>query len=375
MRITKFAFVAVMSVLLALPAAQMIHPFVDIPSLSENRTLTPFPDLMGVIRHEHARLAPRINKWFDDHMGFRPLLTRISNQIDYSVFGVSQNVVVGQKGWFYQPSWLFDQVYQERGGDRLQQQARTKIVKLATYLAKRNIKLVVVSVPLSSTLYPEFLPAGAPRIPRPSQFDKFTEFLKGRQDLLYVDGLDALTPHKSMGVFFTTDHHYNQCGGYFIARALIRTVAASEGRDDPWDRDVHFTTYPGFSGAFVRFLSTFVTPQETFCGLEQESSVDYKNLPAGQSLVEATPPFEYVYRNDDSRKDKLPPTVFFGSSFLDWLPTVGVLEYFSRIYRFRSDGAGIDRALDAMPADTRYFVLLFIQPYFRNLTKLEVPGD
>ena len=230
-------------------------------------------------------------------MGFRPLLTRISNQIDYSVFGVSQNVVVGQKGWFYDPGWLFDQVYQERGGDRLQQQARTKIVQLATYLAKRNIKLVVVSVPLSSTLYPEFLPAGAPRIPRPSQFDKFAEFLKGRQDLLYVDGLDALTPQVD-GRVFMTDHHYNQCGGYFV-RALIRTVAASEGRDDPWI-DVHFKTYPGVSGAFSRFLSAFVTPQETICGLEQANLSTIK-LACRTKPGRATPR-EYVYRNDDRER-------------------------------------------------------------------------
>jgi hypothetical protein len=248
-RITKVAFITVMSVLLVLPGVQMVVPFVHVPILQEYRRLAPFPDLSKIINEKSARLAPSINKWFDDNMGFRPILTRVNNQIDYSLFGYSRIALIGRNGWFYEPIWISDLVAQERQGEQLQREVQQRVVAIAEYLARRNIRLVVVSVPLSSTLYPGFLPSGAPKIPQPSQFEKFTSFLKTRNDLLYVDGMDVLSPYKDMQLFFKTDHHYNPCGAYLIARALVRTIGAAESRaNDPWEHDADFDLREDWSG-------------------------------------------------------------------------------------------------------------------------------
>ncbi|MGH2198802.1 hypothetical protein ACQ1Z2_14755, partial [Enterococcus faecalis] len=55
------------------------------------------PDLSKGIEH-FPRLA---NEWFNDHFGLRALLIKLKTQIDFSVFGTSDKVVVGRNGWLF----------------------------------------------------------------------------------------------------------------------------------------------------------------------------------------------------------------------------------------------------------------------------------
>lgn len=376
MRGIKIVFLAIVGVLLVLPGLQMFFPLVRIASLEEYRRLTPFPDLSKLFNEEHARLAPSINKWFDDNVGFRGLLTRISNQVDYSIFGYSRNVLIGWHGRFYEPIWTMYQVDQEREGEKLQEKLRTKIVAIANYLARRNIKLVVVSIPLSASLYPQYLPASAPRIPHPSQMEKFGTFLKGQSDIIYVDGMDTLSPHTAEDLFFKTDPHYNPVGGYLMARAVVHAIAMAEGREsDPWERQIHFVPFVGWSGAFSRFLAVFNPPVETFIGNDAPSSFDEKHPPPGQSLVVGVPPFEAIYHNDPRLPDRLPPMLLYGNSFSDWWESLGLYECFSAVYRVRGKGDDIAQTLRAIPPGTRYLVFQYLAPYLDAFTYATLPSD
>lgn len=373
MRAIKLIFLAVMGTLLVLPAAEMIFPFIKLVPLQENRRLTQLPSLLKLMGEGRARLAPWINGWFDDNMGFRPLLTRINNQIDYSIFDYSRNVLVGKNGWLFETGWVDEPVKLERQGDQLQQQLADKIIELTQYLAARNIKLVVVSVPYSSTVYPEALPAAAPRIPKPSQFDKFTAFLKTRKDLLYVDGMDALIPHKDERIFYMTDVHYDPFGGYQVARAFVRAIAVSEGRSDPWTADMPFTTVTGWDGGVLaHFLSVFKTPVEPpYPG--NGAGFDPKNPSEGGSFVSGPQPFEFVYRNKPGL-DRLPPIMVVANSFVDWWLAVGAWENFSAVYRIRATPNDVGYFLKDIPPDTRYFLLLILEPQMGYLTSAQIPS-
>jgi SGNH hydrolase-like domain, acetyltransferase AlgX len=376
MRATKIIFLAAMGALLVLPGAQMIFRFFDIPLLQEYRRLTPFPDLTKTFTEMHGRLSKPINEWFDDNVGFRPLLTRINNQIDYSLFDYSRNVIVGKDGWFFDKGWLLHQVEHERQGDELQKKVEDRIVEIAQYLARRNMKLVVVTIPLSETVYPEFLPASAPLVPHPSRFDKFNAFLKSRSDLLVVDGLDVLLPQKSERLFFKTDIHYNPRGAYLIAEAVVKTISAADGRNDPWRQEMRFSPVHNWhDGMYRRFLSILANPPvEDYLGNDDETSFDEKHPPRGQTFEAGTLPFETVYHNDPSRPDRLPAIVLFGNSFSDWFVGLGMYENFKAVYRARGIGSELGETMRQAPDDARYFVFQLTEPFYDSLTGAEIPA-
>lgn len=377
MRATKISFVVVMLAMLLLPGAQMIFSFIDIPILQEYRRLAAFPDLPKTFTEEQGRLAKPINTWFDDNVGFRPLLTRINNQVDYSVFHYSRNVVIGKGGWFYDNSWMSYQVTRERQGEALQRLADEKMVAIAQYLAKHNVKLVLISFPVGSSVYPEFLPAEAPTLPEPNQYEKFNSFLKTRSDWIYIDGLDLLRAHTDQQLFFKLDHHPNPVGSYIVAREIVGAIASAEGfKENPWDRQLNFVPSELASGAFARYVSILVPMRpDVYLAPDAATGYDDKNPPPGQTFTAGSPPFETIYRNNGPRRNKLPPIVLFGNSFADWYASLGMNEYFSRIYRVRSIGQDIEASLRAIPPDARYFVFQFIEPYWDSFTLADIPQD
>lgn len=377
MRTVKIAFVAIMGVLLALPGMQMIRPFVDIPVLEEYRRLAPFPDAGLLFSGHHATRSNALNAWFNDNMGFRPLLTRLNNQLDYSVFGYSRRLLIGKDGWFFDNEWIENQLKQERSGEPLQRRLQEKVAMISCYLAARNVKLVMVSIPASWTVYPEFLPADAPKLRRPTPLETFSSFLKTRTDLLYVDGMDILLPESPRGLYLKTDHHFNAIGAYLLARALVRKIAESEGRTvDPWDREPRFVPIRNWNGNLARFLSVFDSPVETNYAVDPADAYDQKHPPAGQSFTAGPPPFEFTYRNDGPRHDKLPAIVLFGNSFSDFFVEPGMYEFFRAAYRARGVGQQeIEPALRSTPGDARYFVFQFAEPFLDALTYAKIPRD
>jgi len=375
MRRVKIAFIAVMGLLLVLPGLQMIHPLVEIAPLEENRRLMPFPSaaqVFGLLALPHAERAWNINSWFNDHMGFRPLLTRINNQVDYSLFGHAPAVIIGKDGWFFDKYWLSLQTNDERAGARLQESLQDKIAAIARYLAARNVKLVMVSIPASSTVYPEFLPDNRPPARSPSQFDRLRAFLSTRSDVIHVDGMQVLAPRRSDRLYLKTDHHFTGMGQYLMSRALVRAIGAAEARPDPWDRPIRFVESEDWRGGnFMRFLSIFTPPAETI--YLPDPQYDRNHPPVGQSFAAGPPPFLYSYRNEGPRLEKLPPIVVFGNSFADSFEPYGTYEYFRAVYRAHGNGPGLGSVLAATPPGARYFVLLFIEPYLDELTRAEIP--
>ena len=92
-RLFQFMFV------LWLPIFQMVTGFFHLTVLDENRKLAPVPILKSWNTvSDSMRDAV---KWFNDRYGFRDFLIRSKTQVDYSVFGMSTRVHIGQDGWLF----------------------------------------------------------------------------------------------------------------------------------------------------------------------------------------------------------------------------------------------------------------------------------
>jgi len=90
-------------------------------------------------------------------------------------------------------------------------------------------------------------------------------------------------------------------------------------------------------------------------------------------MVRGQGPFELIVTNNGPRQHKMPPLLMYGNSYADWLTSLGYYDYFSRVYRVRGNGANLS-VLGQIPADMKYFVFQFIEPYFDGITQSKLPA-
>src|ERR1700722_2384601 len=99
MRLIRIVFLNLFFVLAAAPVVEWASGVIDVSALEEKRTLAKLPDLKMIIFEGDGRLSKEINRWFDDHYGFRPLFVRLKNQLDYWAFRHSDKIFLGHNGW------------------------------------------------------------------------------------------------------------------------------------------------------------------------------------------------------------------------------------------------------------------------------------
>jgi hypothetical protein len=376
MRALRIGYICICAVVMLAPGLQTAFSLIDITPLDERRQLGPAPDIIGILLYGDGRLGRGINLWFDDHVGFRPWLVRLSNELDYRIFKYSNKVLVGENGWLYDPGFLADRVDAERKGEAQARPFREKLLAIANYLARREIRLVVVSNPMKATIYPQFLPASAPRFPRFNEFQKLRAFLGQQPNWIYIDGQDVLE-HCGSGYdhFLRTDHHLTEPAELCFPREVVGRIAIAEGRGmSPWHERFEFPAYPWGGGALARFLAIFVPPEEI--SYHPQGLFDSVPPPEGRFEEKPSPPFELVYHTDPTyRADKFPQIVLFGNSFVDLYLPGGMINYFTDVYRIRGNGEQLSEALRTIPAGTRYFVLQFLEPYIASMLATSVPPD
>jgi hypothetical protein len=371
----RLGFVGIVAALILLAIAQTITPIVTILPLEEYRSPAPRPRVFQTLLHGDGRLAGQINAWFDDQMGFRALLTKLSNQIDYSVFSYSKKVIIGEKGWLFGPSdWLQSVLHARLGGDLKVE--RAKLNELKEFLKRRNIRLVVMSTPSKETFYREYFPTARLPGPKVTEFEKFRSYLKSGdgRDWIYIDSQDILAKAKAGGedMYLRTDPHLSSIGNFLVAKEMVKRIALAEGVEASWDPAIEFAKTKFEVGAYTRYLALFDDVSEQ--ALFPKIPFNQEKLPAGES-VEKSPakPFEIIFHN--SNDAKLPRMVLFGNSFLDWYIALGVYSNFKDVYRARGVSNEIGPVLGAIPPGTRYFVYQFWEPHFLALRYAPIPAE
>lgn len=230
----QLKFVAVMSVLVAAVTFQTFFPVIKIRPLPENRNPATFRSVIDKITHGNDRIAADINAWFDDRTGFRAVLTRLANQVDYSIFGYSKKVIIGQDGWLFDRNVFSAAIAYARKGNDLSTE-RDKMDAITAFLKSRTIRLIVISTPAKETMYSEYLPASVPKVPNDTAFQNFRRFLKAGdgRDWIYIDSQDIFTRHKGdQGyLYHHSDLHSTTYGSLLIAEDVVKRLAEAEKLD------------------------------------------------------------------------------------------------------------------------------------------------
>ncbi len=374
MRRRQLVFVSIFFALIAFPIVQTIFPFVQINPVEENRAPAPLPDFRAIIVNGDGRLAPPLNRWFDDRIGFRPLFIRLHNQLDFWLFHHSERVYVGQGGMLFMRDFIDAKIAHERAGAPWLQTLQDMFTALARHLDRRGIRLVIVTNPAKESVYPDRLPPEAPRLPSPSQFDKLRAFLSADPGWIYVDGQSVMGQCGDYPLYYLTDVHVTMPAGYCTAKEIVSRIAVAEGHPATfWNPSVTYSRMNRFTGGIGTFLAVLFKPTEP---IDLPDPLYRAEAPAPEGSFSRDPDgfFQIIYQTHEPlRAGKLPPMVLYGNSFATDYLRSGALFQFSEVHSVKNNDIPIQAALRKLPPSTRYLVVQLFEPFLNDALTYEIP--
>jgi hypothetical protein len=215
--------------------------------VTENRRLTAFPRDIPTDMTQLAVAATTTEQWLSDHYGWRSLLIRTKNELDYRIFGTSSRVYFGNNDVIYMRRWsderfpdldavLADPVRHQR----LFQRMRARV----TMYERLGIMPIVVIAPSKEVIYPEYLPWYV------APYD--TTALRGfiaelrRAGVTVIDGEALLLAQKAQQplLFHKQDFHWNRLAAHLVADAVMAQVAQTIPAQRPWQPPYRVVTAP-----------------------------------------------------------------------------------------------------------------------------------
>jgi len=172
-----------------------------------------------------------------DNIGWRSIMIRSKNELDYRLFGVSSRVYFGNNDFYFLRRWgderfpLLQQITQ----DPVQRNQVRQLIQTIndTYVAN-NIHMILLIAPSKEIIYPENLPWYAPRYD--PQMVKNLEFDLRDAGIDVIPVTDILQQHKQDVplLYHQRDFHWNDMAAYYVAQAVVARIADLEQRATPW---------------------------------------------------------------------------------------------------------------------------------------------
>ena len=366
LRTIFFGFLLLVTVL---PFIRTFLPLKARP-LEEMRSLAPFPHSWEGNWPEIDKNFKAFERWYSDHFGFRNIMIRTKNEIDYRVFRSSSRVYFGKHGELYGRNLAdvelpaTEQVLKD-DSDIEKTVSGVKIV--AEQLRRNGITMLMVPVLAKQYYTRERLPFFAPRISENSRFVKLYEALRRSEDIQFIDTNRILLGAKnSHQLFYNNDFHWTDMSAMDVAGAITNRIAELENSGIRWNHELRYEARE-FTGSESRFSArlngreSILQPQlvRTWSETRQQRPLDSK-----------TSGLEFDTDTENS-SNTLPETCMYGNSFSDGFIRAGMLEYYRKFTK-------IDRALPVPEAPRlvagkcKYLIvqILDIQAYLWNDFKL-----
>ena len=379
----SFAFLGLAGLCLVVPLLQTLYPVFGtiVAPLEERRAATPFPSLR-LLWGTNGDFAAELNKWFDDRVGFRDLFIRAKNQIDYTLFDTSKKVWIGSDGWlFYR-----DDARNIADLDAAQlAMLEDGFVSLARRLHDRGVHLLVIGYPDKAAIYPEMAPPQMPLPPAGGNYGRLRQFLAGRSELAFIDAEELMKRQKSTSpehLYYKTDMHVTEVAQLPIVKEIVARIAQTENRPDiRWDEKLTLSHEQWNSGSWARFMSLLTPPVEEapyypeghIIGATEPDG--HWNIPDPGVFERADAaigrPFDWEFRSlPELCTARLPGMVLFGNSFSDYYWMLGLQRYFCFIRRARDPIGRFKTFYETMPADTKYFIFEYYEPWLPDNVEL-----
>ena len=372
-------FAALFAVLLAAPLLQMLTHAVREPLVEERRQPRPIAAFWPRLAAMDPALPADVNRWFDDRYGFRSVLIRLHNEIDYQVFGVADKVLIGRDGWLYEKDFV-DDVVADTGNATLESDILEALRGLRDCLARRGIALVFVLNATKSTIYSQFLPAKLPLDPPPRLSRRLAAVLDHELGIAFVDGEAILRRHGGEELFYKTDLHMNLKASAYVYRDMVEQIARIAGRPAPLPPPETFSAIAWNGGSEARFLAkllplantSYVTPRSAAAFKSDDNGAFEQNVgSSGLADHPDLPLFDLIFTNKRPAAALLPPMMLFGTSFSDGFFDLTYNDAFAAVYQTRSNvPERIGPLLQNLPGDVKIFILEFPEPYLSFIPRM-----
>ncbi len=251
---TRAALIAVFLALIGLPFLGSFLPIDPHPATTEKRRLAEFtglgPGLGGL-----AKLPQAFETYFRDHFGFRALLIELHSLIKFRLLGAgSKNVIIGKDGWLYITNPFGAVMDQHRGltgfdAGRLGEWT-TYLERRRRWFAGRGIHYLFVIVPNKPTIYPEHLPRWLSARAGETPLDQLMDHFREKPETPLLDLRPAILASKAKRrLYYQTDSHWNDLGGYLGYRAIFEKLARRFPRLERLEEsDLETSRRTGYSG-------------------------------------------------------------------------------------------------------------------------------
>lgn len=215
--------------------------------VTENRRLTAFPTALPQNMTEVAAAAVQTEQWLSDHYGWRSLLIRAKNELDYRVFGTSSRVYFGSDDVIYMRRWTDERLPALDAvlHDPSRRAALTERIRarIAFYRAQ-GIRPIMVVAPSKELIYPEYLPWYVPRYDSTALRAYIAEL--NAQGIEVIDGeqlLLAAKPTQPM-LFHKQDFHWNRVAAHLVADEVLSRVSTTIPPVRPFRQTVTVVSAP-----------------------------------------------------------------------------------------------------------------------------------
>lgn len=223
-RFTNIAMSAVFLAAITVPLATM---WSGDGSNSEKRNLADFP--VGDLNAQGLRHFPQDFETFvNDRFGFRNALLSLHSYMSYRWFHLSgtAHVIAGKKEWLFisDDSSLPDLQRTSHFSPDDLAKWKAGLMQRYEWLKSQGIEYRFLVGPEKNTIFPELIPTRV-KGDGPSRLDELVSYLGATP--YFVNPTADLLAHKADAgrkLYFHTDTHWTNYGGYFAYRDLIRSL-------------------------------------------------------------------------------------------------------------------------------------------------------
>ncbi len=172
----------------------------------------------------------KMSRYLNEHLGFRPLLIRCKNQLDFTLFRKlnTEGIVDGKEDWLYEYDYIREYIGEDFVGEKIIDRRIRQFKFLQEYLKKeKNIDLVLVLEPGKATVLPEYIPEKyVPEKPPVTNTEVYLKKIK-RYQLQYID-LDAyfrkLKDSVAYPLYPQYGIHWSEYGAFLAADSLLHYI-------------------------------------------------------------------------------------------------------------------------------------------------------
>ncbi len=162
MRATKLILFSLVLLLLAISSLQLCYPVFKESPLNGFFSQNPSPSLKYFTwrRWFSSNFQDEITKQFNDHLGLRNSLVRISNQCDYSLYGIihADGFIRGKNRYLYEEGYIHEYTGEYFIGTAAIDKKLSRLKNVMDSLNAYHIPLLLVYEPGKAGFYPEFIP-------------------------------------------------------------------------------------------------------------------------------------------------------------------------------------------------------------------------